>query len=647
MRSGGGGACTSSSSPASAQSPSNRAWRFEPSLAGDIRTYVINDDYSDFTDVRALGQSGTYGVLFAAEFKHDGTAVILKRYVNYQEADGINDDILKEVLLLQHLNAHPETKTVRLFGLAFGEGALYLVIEPLTCDLRHLMTTNLRLDSHQRRLLLFRMLGAFNAIHQLGIVHNDIKPANIMLLPSTSSTLSTPSDEYDVRVIDFGLADFVGIGPTRRMSRHYVCTEKYKAPDDRNTDVRCRSRDGSHGRPEWKYHDGNRKSFVSDVYSLAVTIINVCFRHDFDVQLHADGIYADGQLDGSMELPDRFGADGCDLLRKMLDPSTRTRITCAQALQHPYFRPLVQRDEQTVAPPLRMTLRGGGGTTSTPRNFGPFVHRHEKYTREDYVDAVHELAYMEDMHRHYKDDVIPCVSTGANRAKMVQLVRWLLEMLTDGSHGAYPDYPLQHDSSDGQPVCLFETLDVVLNGASLAAAVLEGGYFDESPHLIGLVACRIYATIFEYVPATVGALRRRCDERHTDAQVHECGVRIVQYCDANFRIRPVWLHLQYIYLKLKYEQDARVAVFATERLLRDAVELLCEYYTFAVCPPVDFTIWSVAQYSMARALAQLLHVDVEWLVANARIDVLHMPYFQQIHDHYQSATSTDDSKRVV
>jgi hypothetical protein len=50
---------------------------------------------------------------------------------------------------------------------------------------------------------------------------------------------------------------------------------------------------------------------------------------------------------------------------------------------------------------------------------------------------------------------------------------------------------------------------------------------------------------------------------------------------------------------------------------------------------------------MARALAQLLHVDVEWLVANARIDVLNMPYFQQIHDHYQSATSTDDSKRVV
>ena len=623
------------------QSPANRAWRFEPTLAGDIRTYVINADYSDFTDVRALGQSGTYGALFAAEFKHDGASVILKRYINYQEADGINDDILKEVMLLQHLNAHPETKTVKLFGLAFGEGVIYLVIEPLTYDLRDLMTKNLRLDSHQRRLLLFRMLGAFNAIHQLGVIHNDIKPANIMLLHST------PSDEYDVRVIDFGLADFVGIGPTRRMSRHYVCTEKYKAPDDRSTDVRYRRRDGSHGRREWKYHDGNRKSFVSDVYSIAVTIINVCFRGDFDIQLHADGIYADGRLDGSMESPDRFGAEGCDLLRKMLDSSTRTRITGAQALQHPYFRPFAR----AVPTPLMMTLSRGGSTTATSLNYGPFVHRHEKYTRDDYVDAAYELAYMEDMHRHYKDDVIPCVSTGANRANMVQLVRWLLEMLVDDSNGAYPDYPLQHDIGDGRPVCLFETLDVVLNGASLAAAVLEGGYFDESPQLIGLVACRIYATIFEYVPANVEVLRPRCDERHTHAQVHECCVRIVQYCDGNFRIRPVWLHLQYIYLKLKYEQlDERVAVFADERLLRGAVELLCEYYTFAVCPPVDFTIWSVAQYSMARALAHLIHVEVEWLVANLRIEVLNMPHFQQIHDHYQSApmsASMDYSTLVV
>lgn len=614
-----GGSAPPSSSSSPALGPRKHP---DPDAGGGVRTFAI---HTDFTDVRSLGQSGTYGAMFAAKLTDDDrTPVILKRYVNYDESEGINDDILKEVLLLQHLNAYPDTKTVRLYGVAFGDNLLYLVLEPLIHDLRHLMTGNIRLDREQRRVVLYKVLHAFNAIHQLGIVHNDIKPANIMILRTAHSP-----DAYDVRIIDFGLADFIGIGPTRRMARHYISTEIYKAPDDRNTRAVYRARNGAKAPAEWKYHEGNRKSYVSDVYSIAVTIINVCFRSDFGVQYHGDEIYIDGKPDDCMASESRFGADGLDLLRKMLCQSTRTRVTCAQALQHPYFAGLDRH-----LSPLTMAIPARGGGV----DFSGLVARHEGYTRDDYAGSAHELAYLEETHRHYRDDVIPRGSTVDDRATRGALVRWLVEMLVDEPR-EYPDYPLRlqlSDRSDGLPVCIFETLDVVLNGAALAASVIESGLFLDSPQLIGLVACHIYATVFEYLPTDVAALLRRCDRPHTDAAFHDCCIRMLQYCDARCPIRPVWLHLQYTYLKLKYESDGVFATFVDERLLARATAWICEYYTAVACPPDEFTVYQVVQYSVTRALAELTQVDVEWLAGNAHVAVLHSPHFASIHAKYRA-----------
>jgi serine/threonine protein kinase len=574
--------------------------------------------------VHELGKSGTYGVLFSAKLKHDNTPVILKQYVAYDEAEGIDDDIFKEILLLRHLNEFPETKTVKLYGVAFGDRTLYLVLEALTHDLRYLITEKIRLDLEERRVLLYRMLCALDAIHQLGIVHNDIKPANIMILKTADD-----SDGYDVRIIDFGLADFIGIGPSQRMSRHYISTEIYKAPDDRTTSVTHKSRNGT---LDLKYHDGNRKSFVSDVYSIAVTIINVCFRYEFDVQYHDDRIYVDGKLDECLFANERFGVDGHDLLRKMLCNDSRTRITCAQALKHPYFCGLTP-----FLPQPRM-VGSGSSSLSTQVDFGNLVRRHEKYTRDDYMGSVHELAYIEEMHANYEADVIPCVSKGANLDKMSKLVLWLLERLTEPSSTKCTDYPLvKYQCSDGIANDLFETLDVVLNGAALAAQVIESGFFKDSPQLIGIVSCRIYATIFEYIPAKVRALRRRCDESFTDENFHDCSMRIVQYFNGNFPIRPVWLHLQYLAIKLEYkpahDEKGLVEVVGHDRLLEKAIGLICEYYMFVTKPPEDFTIWHVVQYSVKRALAEL----------QSDVKVSLGPKFRTIHEHFKNCDRINDT----
>ena len=172
----------------------------------------------------------------------------------------------------------------------------------------------------QIKVLFFKILCAFEAIHGLGVVHNDIKPNNLMLV-------KTDDDAFDVRVIDFGLSEFIGLGPTKRLSRHYRCTEFTKAPDDSHSEETY-----NEGLP--KYFKGNRKSFASDVYSIAVSMVTLIVGTDAVRSVRRTnyntltvGNYTYACPDPRLE----------DLLLQMLHNVASARTTCEAALRHPYF----------------------------------------------------------------------------------------------------------------------------------------------------------------------------------------------------------------------------------------------------------------------------------------------------------------------
>jgi serine/threonine protein kinase len=595
-----------------------------------VRVFDIG---TDLTVTKSLKKSGSYGETFTATIKTTTDVVVLKKFKDYDRKTGITDDALKEILLLQHLNAFPETKTVKCHGIAFGPNGddLYLVLEKLEFDLYNLIQKQqlkaIRLTEPQIKTMFYKILHALNAIHGLGVIHNDIKPHNVMILKTTDG-------EYDIRIIDFGLSEFVGIGPTRRLSRHYRCTELFKAPDDPHTRQGYKVASTIHE----NYFEGNRKSFVSDVYSIAVTMVCM-FAGDYpDVRRSGDELLISGRNYRDCGTLATNLSDECvGLLLEMLEPATDQRVSCSNALNHPYFA------EHRGA--SNMDFRIGG---MSPTQIDRLTSRHENYTNDQYYGRAFELSYMEDMHLNYMNDVIPCISSESNISNMRALFEWLLEKLHEKPRTTslfhYGDYPMIHDpkkSFSTMPIFVFETLDTIINGMALAAYVLESGTFtnEKEIKLTGLVACYIYAAACEYKATSIDRLVETVPCTRA-AFITSC-MSVFRTCNANFQLRPIWLHLHYILLKLAHEPlsgmyarrfDRRIL----ESLIQDSIPDVLFYYYFFRKPEEDFTIWNVVQYSMTRALSESMGVDVSMLSKNPLTKHLAMTNFDRIHRHYDA-----------
>jgi eukaryotic-like serine/threonine-protein kinase len=138
--------------------------------------------------------------------------------------------ILNEARAAARLS-HPHIVTV--FDAGRSEQGIYIAMEPLQgMDLRQLLRQGWKPTPHESASLVRRVAEALAYAHGKGVIHCDIKPANIFMV-----------DRRVPKVLDFGIArlargDGTSVQAASIGSPHYLSPEQLRqAPIDRRCDV--------------------------------------------------------------------------------------------------------------------------------------------------------------------------------------------------------------------------------------------------------------------------------------------------------------------------------------------------------------------------------------------------------------------------
>ena len=161
-------------------------------FVGDMRTGVhpLIRGYRFIKKLTATSHSGIY----LAERESTGVKVVLKvlqQVPDVSDSVGAFDRFLQEYELIAEIN-HPNI--VRIYDLGVGDDHAHIAMEYLDGgDLKQRIAE--KISERDAVRYLKQIAGALAKIHEVGVLHRDLKPGNIMLRADDS-----------IALIDFGLA---------------------------------------------------------------------------------------------------------------------------------------------------------------------------------------------------------------------------------------------------------------------------------------------------------------------------------------------------------------------------------------------------------------------------------------------------------
>ncbi len=332
----------------------------------NLHMYIL----SEFDEFEKIHTKENFSKIYIATHLKTKKKVILKLYLESIK-NNIYEYISKELLINKYLTNNTNI-TMKLKGLCIDDSKdlLFLVIEYGDYSLYDYMkNTNYSIRDIEN--IFFEGAKLLFIMHSYGIVHNDIKLENLIL------------HNQQLKIIDFGLSDFLFYSPSKNVINYYVCTEFTKAPD-------------------------TRKSFETDIYSFALTIIHLLTKSYFHPHVnYIRNEFTVSKIDKNKNKTvydsdffiDKIGVNGYDILCDMLNPNNLDRINSIDILAHPYFEKFQLFDNNNFKPKVFIKnniykpLKSISKTKINNHINNILISQNNSYSEKEYINTNYELKY--------------------------------------------------------------------------------------------------------------------------------------------------------------------------------------------------------------------------------------------------------------
>lgn len=169
---------------------------------------------------RRIGR-GCYGVVYEAkEFEGFKRFVAIKKVLHAFRDATDAQRTYREVSYLIEFCGHENILRIYDVICSKDDKHLYIITELLDADLKKTIK-GMKLDEIQRKFITYQLLRGLKFIHSAGVIHRDVKPANVLI-----------TRQCEAKLADFGWARSVGAavaleGPMTE----YAATRWYRSPE--------------------------------------------------------------------------------------------------------------------------------------------------------------------------------------------------------------------------------------------------------------------------------------------------------------------------------------------------------------------------------------------------------------------------------
>ncbi|CAD8081921.1 unnamed protein product [Paramecium sonneborni] len=275
--------------------------------------------------------SGVYGDVYKAINTETGKVVAIKKIKKQSQDQGISAVALRETSILQTVQCE---NIVKLIEIEYVQGCIRLVMEFYDVDLDTYLKSN-RLEMNKIQEILHGILKGMNECHRKKCMHRDLKPQNILI-----------SKDGKVKIGDFGMARSFQQIPG---SYTYEVITLWYRPPELLLQTSC-------------------YTTAIDVWSIGCIFAQMILRAPLfagdselqqmilicdNITLNQDNaqvlqnILFQNQLEQKLDqkfMNTIITQDGLDLLKKMLQLNPANRISCHEALRHPFFNNFQEPD---------------------------------------------------------------------------------------------------------------------------------------------------------------------------------------------------------------------------------------------------------------------------------------------------------------